>query len=210
LEENSGRIGNEVEIMGVWIPELVDYFNTRLATISVDNKPISVTFSAPDITSRPDDIMNLVPEINFKYYDILADKTRYESDILVKGNANTSNNTIQTKDMPIPYNIFFAFTLAAAYMDDIVQMESIFTSYFPPRAVISVLDPSINDTYDLDMWQRGYRIIETENLATAHYGQIPLRLFRRVFRYVVRCEHDIYNWTTSQTVKTVNPTITTE
>lgn len=194
--------------MAVWIPEIVDYFNTKLSSITVDNKAIAVLFSRPDITSRPEDLEKLLPEINFKYYDILPDKSRYESAILVEGNVNTTNKTIDTKPLPIPYNIFFEFMLTAKYMDDIVQMESKFTSFFPPRAVISVLDPSISDTYDLDMWQRAYHVNDMEQLSTPKYGQIPIRLFRRVFRYVIRCEHDIYTWTTGPMATSVNPKTT--
>jgi hypothetical protein len=192
--------------MGVWIPELVDYFNTTLATIKVDNNPITVVVSRPDITARIEDAEDALPEINFKHYDILDDKSRYESAILLKGNENTTNKTIDIKPLPIPYNLYFEFMLAAKHMDDIVQMENKFISLFPPRAVISVLDPSINDTYDLDMWQRAYQMKDLDMLNTPRYGQVPIRLFRRAFRYVIRCEHDIYNWTTGPMVTSVNPT----
>lgn len=206
LEAYRGNSGSEVGIMAIWIPELVDYYNTTLTTIKVDNKPITVSFAKPDITSRPDDIQNALPEINFKDYDIIPDKSRYQSAILLTRNMDTVNRTIETAPYPIPYEIYFQFILVAKNMDDIVQMESQFMTLFPPRAVISVLDPSINDTYSLDMLQRSYRVLDPEEINTPRYGQVPIRIFRRMYRCCVRCEHDIFTWSTTPIATTITPT----
>lgn len=186
--------------MGLWVPELVDYFNGSLKGILVDNQPVNAIYSQPDIASAPDMSVRL-PEINFKVYNILSDKNRYRSDIILT--RTDSNNVVYTKQSPEPYELFFQFVLSAKYMDDMVQMETQMTSLFPPRGTITVADPTLiassdpNPNYTLDMFLVDYRPMDFDLVNTAREGQIPLRLLRRMYRYMVKCEQDIYPWVTT-------------
>lgn len=201
--------------MGIWIPELVDYFNSRLPGILVDNKPVSVFYSRPDIATEPD-LTARLPEINFKVYNVLPDKNRYRSDIILV--STDQNGIVYTKKPPEPYELYFQFVLSSAFMDDMIQMESQMTSMFPPRGNILVTDPLLNNNipltlsdndadYDLDMFLIDYRSMDFELMNTVRQGQVPMRLFRRMYRYQVKCEQDIYPWVSTNAPRPVKGAI---
>lgn len=177
--------------MGLWIPDFDDFFLAKLATITVPDergtlKPITATYYLPG-KEKSEDADSKRPAIVMSQYDMIHDEARECSAVKLKVGGNSTE--VSVKDAPIPMNLYYEFRILSDFKEHNVLMEAQFLRMFPPRGAIVLRDPAdgTEDAYDCFLSQ----VIPGDSyLQTNNSGATSKRIFRRIYRYVVKTETD--------------------
>jgi hypothetical protein len=183
--------GEGMMTMAAWVTEFDDYFLERLATITLPDeagvqRPITASYHMPG-REKDKDVDQKRPAIVFSQYDMVHDLARESSATKLK--VDPTETDIGLKDAPIPWRLYYEFRILSDFREHGVLMEMQFLKMFPPRGCIQVLDPADGrtDAYDFFFVQSlpGDSYLQTNN-----GGETTKRIFRKVFRYMVRTEAD--------------------